>query len=139
MSGLRTFVRRNLETIERIRLAMVIIFAAMIVIDIVLAVFLKEKYPTFSEVVKENRTEWMWLSFLLGGLISKIFYNRKVLVRRKEISGFFAFVAICLLLATLGALLPKDLSTEIHLAVMLSGGLMAHLAWPQYIHDEAAQ
>ena len=92
-----------------------------------------EEVPTFSRVIKENRTGLIWLNFLLGGLISKVFYGRKVYVKKYEISGVFAFIAVILVLWVLGKFLPKELDSAVHLVIMIGGGLLAHFAWPQFI------
>lgn len=78
------------------------------------------------------------MNFLLGGLVSKIFYNRKVEVKRKEISGVFAFMAVIVILGVLGQLLPEKLDNSVHFAIMIGGGLMAHFAWPQFIVHESS-
>ena len=135
MKSIRSFIKKHLNTIEKIRVVMAVIFGVMVVVDIILAVFLKDTVPTFSEVVRDNRTQWLWLNFLLGGLIAKIFYNRKVATKRKELSGFFVVVVLSIVLAALAPLLP-ELDTEYHFLIMVSGGLVAHIAWPQYINDD---
>ncbi len=134
-------IKKNAKTIKIAKIVIASILGLMIVTDIVLVILglNNDNVPTFSKVIKDHRTGLIWLNFLLGGLIAKIFYNRKVYTKRKEISGFFAFVAVSFVLVALGQLLPEELGNGIHLLIMVCGGILAHIAWPQYTEDEAAQ
>ncbi|WP_136465594.1 hypothetical protein [Flagellimonas onchidii] len=128
-------VKKNKNTIKIAKIVIASILGLMIMADVVLVVLglSNDEIPTFSKVIKENRTSLIWLNFLLGGLFSKIFYGRKVEVKKNEISGVFAFTAVILVLAVLGQFLPKDLDNMVHLVVMIGGGLLAHFAWPQFV------
>ena len=97
---------------------------------------LGEKYPTFSEIVKEHRSELIWLNFLLAGLIAKVFYNRKVYTKKREISGFFAFLVIVALLFLLGRVDGFTVNGWQQIAVMVSGAVVAQRVWPQYVNYE---
>ncbi|GGG46950.1 hypothetical protein GCM10011414_15770 [Croceivirga lutea] len=110
----------------------------MIIIDIVL-VALGDEYPTFSEIVKDQRSELIWLNFLLGGLVGKVFYNRVVYTKKPEISGFFAFLSILVLLGFLGQLESFQLETWHQLLVMITGAIVGQRIWPQYVADEPTE
>jgi len=84
---MRNFFLRNLKTLRTIRTVLAILLGTMIIIDIVLVMLQTKGYPTFSEVVKDQRSELIWLNFLLGGLVGKVFYNRIVYTKKTEISG----------------------------------------------------
>ncbi len=133
-------IQKNEKSIKVAKIVIASILGLMILTDIVLVAvgISNSEVPTFSRVIEENRTGLIWLNFLLGGLVSKIFYNRKVEVKRKEISGVFAFAAILIILGVLGQFLPEKLNNMIHFAIMLAGGVMAHFAWPQYIVHESS-
>ena len=66
------------KAIKWIKAGIAILLITMVVIDVVLVALEARCYPTFSWVVRDNRTHLIWLVFLFGGLVSKIFYNRKV-------------------------------------------------------------
>ena len=134
-------IKKNQKTIKIAKIVIASILGLMILADIVLVILGKsnDDVPTFSKVIKQNRTYLIWLNFLLGGLVSKIFYNRVVYVKNTEISGVFAFATALLLLWVLGQFLPLKLGTEVHLAIMVAGGLMARFAWPQYLVSDSTQ
>ncbi|UJH67609.1 hypothetical protein [Allomuricauda sp. SCSIO 65647] len=135
----KSFLRENNKTIRIIKIVIASLLGLMVIIDIVL-VFLEDKgFPTFSKVIEENRTELIWLNFLLGGLIAKVFYNRIVHTKQRELSGFLAFFAMIVLLFVLGRVFTIELDTPYHLLIMICGGILAHRAWPQYIHDESTE
>ena len=104
----------------------------MVLIDIVLVALEGKDYPTFSYVVKDLRHRLIWFTFLFGGLVSKIFYNRIVGEKKKEITGLFAFFSIVLLLFVLGRNLETAPSLFLQLLLLVSGGFLAYRAWPQY-------
>ena len=133
--GLRDFFVKNLKTLRTIRIVLAILLTTMIIIDIVL-VMLGEEYPTFSEIVKEHRSELLWLNFLMAGLIAKVFYNRKVYTKKREISGFFAFLAIVALLFIIGRLENFKIGGWYQVAVMISGAIVGQRIWPQYVNYE---
>jgi peptidoglycan/LPS O-acetylase OafA/YrhL len=134
---MRNFFLRNLKTLRTIRTVLAILLGTMIIIDIVLVMLQTKGYPTFSEVVKDQRSELIWLNFLLGGLVGKVFYNRIVYTKKTEISGFFAFLSIIVLLGILGQLEHFELNTWHHLATMLCGAIVGQRIWPQYISHDA--
>jgi len=106
-------------------------FAIMVAIDVVLVFSEDDGYPTFSWVVRDNRTDLIWLTFLFGGLVSKIFYNRQVMTKEPELNGFMAFAGLVFLLFFLGGHLECVTSWDEGL-VLIAGGLLAHGLWPQY-------
>ncbi len=134
-------IKKNEKTIKIAKIVVASILGLMILTDIILVVVgvSNEDVPTFSRVIKEKRTSLIWLNFLLGGLISKIFYSRKVYVKKYEISGVFAFMTVISVLWVLGQFLPEKLDNIVHLTIMLGGGLMAHFAWPQFIVSESIE
>lgn len=131
-----TFLERHTKTIRVIKRIIAFLLGAMVIIDIVLVKLEDRGFPTFSEVIMDHRTSLIWLNFLLGGLVAKVFYNRKVTTKRREISGFFTFLAMLVLLFALGQLFTITIETEYHLLIMVCGGILAHRAWPQYIKHE---
>lgn len=136
--GVRSFLRKYANTIKVIKIVIASLLGAMVVIDIVLVQLDDLGFPTFSEVIRDKRTQLIWLNFLLSGLIAKVFYNRKVTTKRREISGFFTFLAIIILLFALGKFITTEIGTPYQLLIMVCGGILAHRVWPQYIHDEDA-
>lgn len=120
---------RAIKWIKGIIAALLII---MVLIDVVLVALEARCYPTFSWVVRDNRTHLIWLVFLFGGLVAKIFYNRTVKTPEAETKGFFAFAAVVLFLMVLGrqCVVPMDATTGALL--LISGGMFAHGIWPQY-------
>lgn len=104
----------------------------MVLIDIVLVAMETKGFPTFSYVVKSLRHQLIWFTFLYGGLVSKIFFNRKVGDKEKEVTGLLAFFSMVLLLFVIGRNLETAPSLFLQVLLLVSGGLMAYRAWPQY-------
>lgn len=134
----RKFLLRHLKTLRTIRIILAILLGIMVLIDVVL-VIIGDDYPTFSEVIKSKRTEFMWLNFLLGGLIGKVFFNRIVFTKKPEISGFFAFLSILVLLGIFGRIENFQLETWHHLLIMICGVIVGQRIWPQYISHEPTE
>ncbi|NAY90700.1 hypothetical protein GTQ34_02105 [Muricauda sp. JGD-17] len=134
-------IKKNQKAIKIAKIVIASILGLMILADIILVKLgmSNDEVPTFSKVIKQNRTSLIWLNFLLGGLVSKIFYNRIVYVKRTEISGVFAFMTVILVLWVLGQFLPNKLDNMVHFAVMLGGGIMARFAWPQFVVSESTK
>ena len=114
-------IKKSQKAIKVAKIVIASILGLMILADIILVIVGKsnDEVPTFSKVIKQNRTSLIWLNFLLGGLVSKIFYNRVVYVKNTEISGVFAFLTVILVLWVLGQFLPDELNNMVHLAIML--------------------
>ena len=127
---------QNKKALRTIKIVVAALLGIMVVIDIVLVSLEDRGFPTFSEVIKNDRTSLIWLNFLLGGLVAKVFYNRKVTTKEHEISGFFTFLAMLVLLFFLGKLFTIQIETPYHLLIMVCGGILAYRAWPQYLKDE---
>ncbi|WP_420399987.1 hypothetical protein [Flagellimonas sp.] len=127
---------KNKNALKIIKIVVAALLGIMVVIDIVLVSLEDRGFPTFSEVIKNDRTSLIWLNFLLGGLVAKVFYNRKVTTKEHEISGFFTFLAMLVLLFFLGKLFTIQIETPYHLLIMVCGGILAYRAWPQYLKDE---
>ena len=104
----------------------------MVIIDVVLVTLEGKEFPTFSLVVKELRHRLIWFTFLYGGLVAKIFYNRKVGEKEKEVTGLMAFFSIVFLLFVIGRQLETAPSSFLQMVLLLSGGILAYRAWPQY-------
>jgi hypothetical protein len=108
----------------------------MVAIDIVLVMLEQHDFPTFSWVVRDNRTNLIWLTFLFGGLVAKIFYNRKVNLKDSEVSGFLAFLVMLILLFVLGQMMKESgihLDSKYQFLLLASGGILAYRVWPQYV------
>ena len=75
--GVRSFLKKYANTVRVIKIVIASLLGVMVVIDIVLVQLDDLGFPTFSEVIKDNRTQLIWLNFLLSGLVAKVFYNRK--------------------------------------------------------------
>jgi len=111
------------------------LFVILAVIDLIL-VFNKFDYPTFSKVVKENRSNFIWLTFVYGGLVSKVFYNRIVSSKSKEKIGVIGFVLIAIILFAIGINIEKEKVPEyLQIALLVFGGAYNYLFWPQYRMD----
>ncbi|MEM9647888.1 MAG: hypothetical protein AAF969_05360 [Bacteroidota bacterium] len=136
---MKTFIQQHTRAIKVIKIIVASLLGIMVIIDIVLVRLEDRGFPTFSEVIKANRTSLIWLNFLLGGLVAKVFYNRKVETKRREISGFFTFLAMLVLLFAFGQLFTIEIDTPYHLLIMVCGGILAHRAWPQYVQHGGTQ
>ena len=120
--------------IKTVKLVLMLFFIILIIIDIYL-VFNKHSYPTYSLFVKVNRTSLIWLTFLYGGLVSKIFFNKKTNNKKKSLYGVIGFFSMTVGLFFTGMSLPNGyvVSTLIQFPLLISGMLLAHFIWPQYI------
>ncbi|MEM8999936.1 MAG: hypothetical protein AAGB24_06700 [Bacteroidota bacterium] len=133
---MKTYLTKNVRRLKTIKIVLAVLLGVMIVIDIVLVALGPKGWPTFSKVVFDTQGQLVWLSFLFGGLVAKIFYNRKVPTFGQELLGFTSFSIVVFLLFLLGyfGLFPEDVSNEIQLAVLLFGGFFAYGVWPQYLN-----
>jgi hypothetical protein len=128
---MKTFLRNHANGIRKIKAVVAVLLSLMVVIDVVLVMLEKQNYPTFSWVVRDHRPRLIWLTFLFGGLIAKIFYNREVPIKDKEVTGALAFFSVVAMLLVLGFSLEKvDRVNE--LIIMICGGIVAYRIWPQY-------
>ncbi|MDO6440171.1 hypothetical protein Q4534_22275 [Cyclobacterium sp. 1_MG-2023] len=132
MSKLKKFLKRHLSEIRTIKIVVAVLLGLMVVIDIVLVMLEGKDFPTFSLVVKELRHRLIWFTFLYGGLVAKIFYNRKVGEKEKEVTGLLAFFSMVFLLFVIGRHLETAPSLFLQVLLLLSGGVLAYRAWPQY-------
>lgn len=132
MSKLKKFLKRHLSEIRTIKIVVAVLLGLMVVIDIVLVMLEGKNVPTFSLVVKELRNRLIWFTFLYGGLVAKIFYNRKVGKKEKEVTGLMAFFSMVFLLFVIGRHLETTPSLFLQVLLLLSGGVLAYRAWPQY-------
>jgi hypothetical protein len=128
---MKTFLQKNIKSIKVIKTTIAVMLGIMIVIDIVLVMLEKREYPTFSWVVRDHRPRLIWLTFLFGGLVAKVFYNRKSPEKQKEMTGFLAFMSVVSMLLVLGYHLgPLSYSDEF--IIMVCGTVVAYRIWPQY-------
>ncbi|MBI0400619.1 MAG: hypothetical protein GYB55_05990 [Cytophagales bacterium] len=132
MNKLKRFLKRHLSEIRTIKIVIAVLLGLMVIIDIVLVTLEGKEFPTFSLVVKELRHRLIWFTFLYGGLVAKIFYNRKVGEKEKEVTGLMAFFSIVFLLFVIGRQLETAPSLFLQMVLLLSGGILAYRAWPQY-------
>lgn len=120
------------------KIIVVVLLIVLLVVDVILV--FQDEIPTYSAFIKQNRTRLMWLTFTMGGLTSKIYYNRYTDEILKEINGFlsFLFMVIVVLMAGLGLSLIDDLTipTFIQLIILFGGAYFAHRFWPQYQKTE---
>lgn len=116
------------------KIIVVSLLTILLVVDVILV--FRDDIPTYSTFIKENRTRLLWLTFTLGGLTSKIYFNRSTSEVLQEINGFlsFLFMVIIVLMTGLGLSLIDNLviPTFVQLLVLLSGAYLAHRFWPQY-------
>lgn len=133
---MKAFLHKHPTAIRRTRIVLASLLGAMIVVDLVL-VFLDGKgFPTFSRVIDRDQNEFIWLAFLYGGLVAKVFFNRQVKEKGREVTGALAFGCIVLLLYLLGRQMNghlPDLPLGYQFLLLLFGGFLAHRVWPQYM------
>ncbi|SEJ73231.1 hypothetical protein SAMN05192553_11028 [Cyclobacterium xiamenense] len=132
MNKLHRFLKSHLSEIRTIKIVVASLLALMVLIDIVLVMLEGKEFPTFSYVVKNLRHRLIWFTFLYGGLVAKIFFNRKVGEQEKEATGLLAFFSMVFLLFVLGRNLEGEPSLFLQVLLMISGGILAYRAWPQY-------
>lgn len=82
--------------------------------------------------MKNLRHRLIWFTFLYGGLVAKIFYNRKVGEQEKEATGLLAFFSMVFLLFVIGRNLETAPSLFLQVLLLVTGGILAYRAWPQY-------
>ena len=132
MNRLNKFLKRHLSEIRTIKIVVAAMLGLMVLVDIVLVTLEGKDYPTFSYVVKNLRHRLIWFTFLYGGLMAKIFYNRKVGEKEKEVTGLLAFFSMVFLLFVIGRHLETAPSLFLQVILLVTGGIMAYRAWPQY-------
>lgn len=125
-------LKKHTGAIRKIKMVIAGLLGVMVLIDVVLVALEQYGYPTFSWVVRDNRTSLVWLTFLFGGLVSKVFYNRTVKRATSETKGFMVFFTMVIILAVIGrsCVIPMDTFGEF--MILVAGGLFAHSVWPQY-------
>ncbi|MBX2877086.1 MAG: hypothetical protein KTR30_33510 [Saprospiraceae bacterium] len=116
------------------KIIVVSLLAILLVVDVILV--FRDDIPTYSAFIKENRTRLLWLTFTLGGLTSKIYYNRSTSEILQEINGFLSFLFMVIIVLMTGLVLSLVdglvIPTFVQLLVLLSGGYLSHRFWPQY-------
>lgn len=132
---MKAYLQSKVKIIRIAKVVVASLLGVMVVIDIVLVALEKKGFPSFSWVVRDHRTQLIWLTFLFGGLVAKVFYNRRVNLKESEASGFLTFFVMIALLFILGHLIETKISTLNELIILLSGGLLAYRVWPQYYQD----
>lgn len=133
---LKDYLKEHLSDIRKIKTVLAVLLALMILVDVVLVFLGPKGIPTYSAVIDDHQNEFIWLSFLYGGLVAKVFYNRQVTVRSREVEGSLAFAAMVFLLYLLGRELHchkiPDLGLWHQLLLLVTGGFLAYRVWPQY-------
>ncbi|HYG02030.1 MAG TPA: hypothetical protein VD927_06260 [Chryseosolibacter sp.] len=129
---MKAFLKSNIKGILRIKAAVAVMLGIMIIIDIILVMLEKRAYPTFSWVVRDHRPTLLWLTFLFGGLVSKVFYNRSIAYKEKEFTGFLGFMSVVSMLFVLGHRIPSVGFWD-ELVTLACGGAVAYRIWPQYV------
>jgi len=132
---MKAFLQRNVKGLRIIKAIVASLLGIMVLIDIVLVMLEQKGFDSFSWVVRDNRSSLIWLTFLFGGLVSKIFYNRKVDLKEWEVSGFLTFMVMTILLFAFGQLIFQygiKVDTEYQFMLLVSGAILAYRAWPQY-------
>lgn len=132
MKKFKKILKSHLSEIRTVKIIVAVVLGLMVVIDIVLVILEGKDFPTFSYVVKDLRHRLIWFTFLFGGLVSKIFYNRKVGEKEKEVTGILAYFSIVLLLFVIGRNLETEPSLFLQILLLVTGGVLAYRAWPQY-------
>ncbi len=132
MKKLNRFLKRHLSEIRTVKIVVAAMLGLMVFIDIVLVTLEGKDFPTFSYVVKNLRHRLIWFTFLYGGLVAKIFYNRKVGEQEKEATGLLAFFSMVFLLFVIGRNLETAPSLFLQVLLLVTGGILAYRAWPQY-------
>lgn len=132
MKKFKKILKSHLSEIRTVKIIVAVVLGLMVVIDIVLVILEGKDFPTFSYVVKDLRHRLIWFTFLFGGLVSKIFYNRKVGEMEKEVTGILAYFSIVLLLFVIGRNLETEPSLFLQILLLVTGGVLAYRAWPQY-------
>lgn len=131
----KSYLQAHVGAIKRIKTVLAVLLGLMILADVVLVFLDKHGFPTYSRVVDSHQNEFIWLSFLYGGLVAKVFFNRKAKEISKEVHGFLAFASVVYLLFLFGGIFQQHID-DLHLGYQLLligvGGYVAYRAWPQY-------
>lgn len=125
-------LKKHTGAIRKIKIVIASLLGIMVLIDVVLVALEEYGYPTFSWVVRDNRTSLIWLTFLFGGLVAKVFYNRTVRKPVSETKGFMVFFTIVIILAVVGRSCVIPMDTYGEFMILVAGGLFSHGVWPQY-------
>ena len=89
-------------------------------------------------MVKENRSSFIWLTFVFGALVAKVFFNRRTPYRRTEIYGVIGFLIVSIILFFIGIILGDVIvPTWAQLLLLLFGGAYAFTFWPQYSYRDS--
>lgn len=128
---MRAFLRKYVKSIRVVKAIVACLLGFMVISDIILVMLEKKNYPTFSWVIRDNRPTLIGLTFLIGGLLAKVFYNRKVNLKAQEWTGFLAFMSVVAMLTVLGHSI-ESIGYVNEFIILLCGGVVAHRIWPQY-------
>jgi hypothetical protein len=135
MNKFNFIIKKHPKEIKIIKGIVVAIFSLLVISDIVLVALQDKCFPTYSWLVRDNRSYLIWLPFLFGGLVSKIYFCRIVYKPESEIKGFFLFCSILLLLIVLGRQCLIKVDAFIGLLLLVSGGFCSFSVWPQFVED----
>ena len=102
------------ESIKRIKRITIIIFAILILVDVILV--LPNPLPTFSSVVLKSSPKYMFIVWIWGITTAKLFFNRNIVFKyRDKIIGLIFLLAITIALYFAGKSISeksKDLICE---------------------------
>jgi len=101
----------ELRSVKRIKRFTIIIFAILIVLDIVFV--LPNPFPTFSRIVLDSSPKYMFIIFLWGIMTANIFFSRKVKhIIRVKLFGLVLMIVITMVLYMMGSQIA-GMSTEL--------------------------
>lgn len=129
---MKKFLKKHLSDIRMVKIVIAVLLGIMVVADIILVILADKDFPTFSYVVRDYRHKMIWFTFLFGGLVSKIFYNRVASERESEVTGLVAYFSIVVLLFVIGRQLTSPPTLLLQVLLLVCGGVVAYRAWPQY-------
>lgn len=132
MISTKRYLKRHLSDIRTVRIIVGSLLGLMVIADIVLVALADKDFPTFSYVVRDYRHKMIWFTFLFGGLVSKIFYNRIATEKESEVTGLIAFFSMVFLLFVIGRQLESPPTLLLQVLLLVCGGILAYRAWPQY-------
>ncbi len=119
-----------MKYLKAVRTIIIVVFSALVLIDLYLV--FSEDYPTFSKVFHVYRKGLVWMSFVFGGLIFKIFFNRPANSWKSELYGFGVFLACAILIFFLARFIEFTPTNLLEFSLMAVGGILARIFWPQY-------
>ncbi len=108
----------------------------LIALDVYLAV--SDNSITFSQLFRNNEGKMAWFVFLMGGMVSKIYFRRSTPKRPQAIRLLLFYLALVIVLFIIGRSMDFDLSNAMAAVLFSAGGLLAYFMWIQYEPDRIA-